>query len=151
VDTTSNLAGVTTTSGLSFKIGGRVGDSPIIGAGLYVDNDVGAAGSTGRGEANLQNCSSFQVVELMRQGMHPTKACLEVLRRVARHTQPRLLDERGRPKFGLRFYAVAKDGRYGSASMWSNALYAVHDGTRARLEPCAYLYEAPKKAGAKRH
>jgi N4-(beta-N-acetylglucosaminyl)-L-asparaginase len=145
VDAASNIAGVTTTSGLSFKIPGRVGDSPIIGAGLYVDNDVGAAGSTGRGEANLQNCSSFLIVELMRTGMDPKPACLEVLKRIADHTEPRLRDKSGRPAFGLTFYAVAKDGRHAGASMWSGAKYAVHDGTQARLEQCAFLYERPKE------
>ena len=141
VDASADIAGVTTTSGLSYKIPGRVGDSPIIGAGLYVDNDVGAAGSTGRGEANLQNCSSFLVVEFMRAGKSPQDACLETLKRVADHTEPRLRDGNGRPRFGLKFYAVAKDGRYGSASMWSRAKFAVHDGTEARLEECAFLYK----------
>ena len=141
VDANADVAGVTTTSGLSYKIPGRVGDSPIIGAGLYVDNEVGAAGSTGRGEANLQNCSSFLIVELMRSGKSPVDACMEVLRRVADHTEPRLRDAKGRARFGLKFYAVAKDGRYGGASMWSGAHFSVHDGTRARLEDCAYLYK----------
>jgi len=141
VDAASNIAGVTTTSGLSFKIPGRVGDSPIIGAGLYVDNAVGAAGSTGRGEANLQNCASFLIVELMRSGMDPERACLEVLKRIADHTEPRLQDKAGRPAFGLKFYAVAKDGRHAGASMWSDGKYAVHDGTQARLVECAYLYK----------
>ena len=141
VDAKADVAGVTTTSGLAFKIPGRVGDSPIIGAGLYVDNAVGAAGSTGRGEANLQNCASFLIVEFMRMGKSPVEACLETLKRIAEHTEPRLRDKSGRPEFGLTFYAVAKDGRYGSASMWSGAQFAVHDGTKARLEECAYLYK----------
>ncbi len=141
VDGKADVAGVTTTSGLAFKIPGRVGDSPIIGAGLYVDNAVGGAGSTGRGEANLQNCASFLVVEFMRAGKSPEQACLEVLKRVAEHTEPRLRDKKGRPNFGLTFYAVAKNGRYGSASMWSGAKFAVHDGTNARLEKCAFLYK----------
>jgi len=141
VDAAADIAGVTTTSGLAFKIPGRVGDSPIIGAGLYVDNAVGAAGSTGRGEANLQNCSSFLVVEYMRAGKSPEQACLDVLQRVADHTEPRLRDKKGRPAFGLTFYAVHKDGRYGAASMWSGKHYAVHDGTEARREDCAYLFK----------
>ena len=141
VDAGGNIAGVTTTSGLSFKIPGRVGDSPIIGAGLYVDNGVGAAGSTGRGEANLQNCCSFLVVEYMRAGKSPVEACLGALKRVAEHTEPRLRDKSGRPAFSLKFYAVAKDGRYGSASMWAGGKFAVHDGMKARLEKCAYLYK----------
>lgn len=141
VDSGGNVAGVTTTSGLSYKIPGRVGDSPIIGAGLYVDNAVGAAGSTGRGEANLQNCSSFLIVELMRAGKSPEQACLDVLERIADHTEPRLRDKQGRPRFGLKFYAVAKDGRYGSASMWSNGGFAVCDRNGARIEKSAYLYK----------
>lgn len=141
VDAEANIAGVTTTSGLAFKIPGRVGDSPIIGAGLYVDNAVGAAGSTGRGEANLQNCSAFLVVEYMRAGKSPEQACLDVLRRVADHTEPRLRDAKGRPAFDLKLYAVHKDGRYGSASMWAGEEFAVHDGTQARREKCAYLFE----------
>jgi N4-(beta-N-acetylglucosaminyl)-L-asparaginase len=146
VDAASNLAGVTTTSGLSYKIPGRVGDSPIIGAGLYVDNAVGAAGSTGRGEANLQNCSSFMIVEFMRGGLSPEQACLEMLKRVADHTEPRLRDSQGRPTFGLTFYALAKDGRFGAASMWSDCKYAVHDGTEARLLNGVYLYQSPPNA-----
>jgi N4-(beta-N-acetylglucosaminyl)-L-asparaginase len=145
VDGAANLAGVTTTSGLAYKIPGRVGDSPIIGAGLYVDNAVGAAGSTGRGEANLQNCASFLIVELMRSGRGPEQACLEVLKRIADHTEPRLRDRAGRPAYGLMFYAVTKDGRHAGASMWSGGKYAVHDGPRARLEEVAYLYQTDKK------
>ena len=144
VDLAGDIAGVTTTSGLSYKIPGRVGDSPIIGAGLYVDNAVGAAGSTGRGEANLQNCSSFFIVELMRSGITPQQACLEALKRVAERTEARLRDKAGRPTFGLAFYAVAKDGRYGSAAFYSGARFAVHDGTQARLEDCASLYDLPE-------
>lgn len=143
VDAAGNLAGVTTTSGLSYKIPGRVGDSPIIGAGLYVDNAVGAAGSTGRGEANLQNCSSFMVVEFMRNGKSPEAACLEMMQRVADHTEPRLRMKDGRPDYDLKLYALAKDGRYGGASMWSSGTFAVHDGSAAKLVDCAYLYKKP--------
>ena len=89
---------------------GRVGDSPIIGAGLYVDNEIGSCGSTGRGEANLQNQCSFAAVELMRGGMTPVEAGLEVLRRVVKHTVPRLRNKKGEPDFGLKFYLLAKDG-----------------------------------------
>ncbi len=142
LDLHGDLAACTTTSGLAFKIPGRVGDSPIIGAGLYVDNDVGAAGSTGRGEANLANCSCAVIVELMARGMSPTEACLEMLRRVAKRTrEARLLDKQGRPKFNLVFYAIRKDGQYGAASMWRGRRYAVHDGTRNQLKDCAFLFE----------
>lgn len=127
-----DLAGVTSTSGLSYKIPGRVGDSPIIGAGLYVDNEVGAAGSTGRGEANLQNCTSFLVVERMRAGLAPEQACLEALRLVARRTEKRLRNAQGEPNYGLILYALRKDGLYGGASMRGEARMAIHDGREAR-------------------
>lgn len=143
LDSKGDLGGVTTTSGLAFKIPGRVGDSPIIGAGLYVDNDVGAAGSTGRGEANILNVGAHTVVELMRAGMTPEEACLETLKRVV-HTNKKqgyLHDEKGRPKFNLNFYAVRKDGLFGAASIWSGSKYAVHDGKENRLLDCAYLYK----------
>ena len=141
VDANGNISGVTTTSGLSWKIPGRVGDSPILGAGLYVDNDVGAAGSTGRGEANLLDCCSFLAVELMRQGRHPKDACLEVMRRVAAKTvDPRLLDERGRPSFGLNFYALNKNGEYGGAN-FRPSRFVVNDGGESRHEDSAYLWD----------
>jgi N4-(beta-N-acetylglucosaminyl)-L-asparaginase len=143
LDAKGDLAGVTTTSGLAFKLPGRVGDSPIIGAGLYLDNEVGAAGSTGRGEANILNCGSFTVVEFMRQGLTPEQACLEALKRIVKTTgyQPHLLDADGLPNFGLSFYALAKNGEYGSASIWSGHKYAVNDGAKNRLVEGAYLYK----------
>jgi N4-(beta-N-acetylglucosaminyl)-L-asparaginase len=135
------IAGVTTTSGLSWKIPGRVGDSPILGAGLYVDNDVGAAGSTGRGESNLYNLSSFLIVENMRRGMSPKDAGLEALRRVHANTiERRLLNARGLPNFNLRFYALNKNGDYAGVAMYASgeATFAVCDDNGARelpLEP----------------
>jgi N4-(beta-N-acetylglucosaminyl)-L-asparaginase len=143
VNERGDISGVTTTSGLAFKIPGRVGDSPIIGAGLYVDNEVGACGSTGRGEANLKSCASFLTVEFMRQGHSPEEACLRTLARVAeKTTEPYLLDDEDRPNFQLKFYAVNKRGDYGSACMWSGsgAQYAVHDGSENRLRDSAYRY-----------
>ncbi len=134
-----DISSVTTTSGLSWKIPGRVGDSPIIGAGQYCDNDVGAAGSTGLGEANIKVCGGFLTVEHMRRGMKPTDACLETLKRVVAATEPRLLDERRRPKFGLNFYAVNKRGEFGSASFYPSS-YAAHDGTEAKIRDTAYLF-----------
>jgi len=134
----------TTTSGLAFKIPGRVGDSPIIGAGLYVDNAIGSCGSTGRGEANLQNLCSFAAVELMRSGMSPKEAGLEVLRRVAEHTVPRLRDAEGRPDFGLKFYLMGKDGSHAGVTMWGPAQFAVTDDSGTRHEECAFLYEGAK-------
>ncbi|GBE30842.1 N(4)-(Beta-N-acetylglucosaminyl)-L-asparaginase precursor [bacterium BMS3Bbin04] len=141
-DAQGEVSCVTTTSGLFFKIPGRVGDSPIIGAGLYCDNRVGTAGSTGRGEANLQNLCSYQAVEFMRQGMGPSEAGLEVLKRVAENTnRSDLLDEQGRPNFGLKFYLIDKQGRYGAASMWGPADFAIADDDGVRKEAAAFLYE----------
>jgi len=137
-----DLSSVTTTSGLAFKIPGRVGDSPIIGAGQYTDNDIGAAGSTGRGESNIKVCGGFLTVEHMRRGMKPTDACLETLKRVVKATETRLLDERGRPRFSLQFYAVNKRGEFGAASLYPGR-FAAHDGTEAKLMDTAYLYERP--------
>ena len=144
MDLSGNLSGVTTTSGLAYKIPGRVGDSPIIGAGLYVDNNVGAAGSTGRGEANLLNCSSVMIVEFMRSGSSPEEACLHACRRVAEHTiEKRLLDGLGRPNFDLKFYAINKKGEHGGAALWAGGEYAVCDGAEPRLVKLASLYDAP--------
>jgi N4-(beta-N-acetylglucosaminyl)-L-asparaginase len=141
INRAGDLSCVTTTSGLAFKIAGRVGDSPIIGAGLYVDNAIGSCGSTGRGEANLANLSSHAAVELMRRGMSAEEAGLEVMRRVARHTEPRLRDEQGRPKFNLKFYLLAKDGSHAGISMWGPDKFAVTDSQGTRHEPCVALYQ----------
>lgn len=137
-----DISCTTTTSGLAFKIPGRVGDSPIIGAGLYCDNEIGSCGSTGRGEANLQNLCSFAGVELMRGGLSPLDAGMEVLRRVAAHTtEKHLLDEEGRPNFGLKFYLLGKDGTHAGVSMWGPAKFAVTDRDGTRHEQCESLYE----------
>lgn len=133
VNAAGDLSSVTTTSGLSWKLPGRVGDSPIIGAGQYCDNTVGAAGSTGRGEANMKTCGAFLVVELMRQGMSPDEACMKTIERAIAMTEPRLLDGRGRPLFDLQYYALAKDGRFGSATIYEGARLAVADSAGARL------------------
>jgi N4-(beta-N-acetylglucosaminyl)-L-asparaginase len=122
------IAGVTTTSGLAWKIPGRVGDSPILGAGLYVDGDVGAAGSTGRGEANLFNLCSFLIVEEMRRGKSPKDAGMEALRRIKANTvEKRLLNARGEPKFGISFYIVNARGDHAGVSMYAGerSKYAV--------------------------
>ena len=137
----SDISCVTSTSGLAFKRPGRVGDSPILGAGLYVDNEIGSCGSTGRGEANLLEVSSFAAVELMRSGRSPAEAGLEVLKRIAKHAEPRLRNDAGRPDFGLKLYLLAKDGRHAGVSLWGPADYAVTDETGTRLEPCQSLYE----------
>ncbi len=139
VNAKGDISSVTTTSGLAWKIPGRAGDSPIVGAGQYTDNDVGAAGSTGRGEANIMVCGGFLTVEGMRRGLKPTDACLETLKRVVRLTPPRLLKD-GRPTFNLSFYAVNKAGDFGSASLYP-ATYAVHDGRNGALRDTAHLFE----------
>ncbi len=137
----AEISGVTTTSGLAYKIPGRVGDSPILGAGLYVDGSVGAAGSTGRGEANLLSLASFYIVERMRAGDAPTDACLAACRRITEQTKmKRLLDDQGRPAFNVNFYALNVRGAHGGASLWSGKQYAVNDGGESRLLDCAYLF-----------
>ena len=118
VDAFGNIGTGTTTSGLSWKIPGRVGDSPIIGTGQYCDNDVGGAGSTGRGEANIKICGAFFVVEQMRAGKSPQEACIAALERAVSMTEERVLDTKGRPLYSLNFYAVSKDGRFGGATMY---------------------------------
>lgn len=146
LDQRGNLSCVTTTSGLAYKIPGRVGDSPILGAGLYCDNSVGSAGSTGRGEANLLNCSSVMVVEYMRQGRSPEEACLEACRRIADHTvMRRLKDERGRPNFDVKFYAINRRGEFGGAGIWNGGSIAVADASGPRLMPMAYLFKREPK------
>ena len=125
VGPSGDICGVTTTSGLAWKIPGRVGDSPILGAGLYVDGDVGAAGSTGRGEANLFGLCSFVIVEQMRQGRHPKDAGMEALRRIkANTTEKRLLNPRGLPSFNVSFYVVNARGEHAGVSLYQSK-YAV--------------------------
>ena len=144
INAAGEICGVTTTSGLAWKIPGRVGDSPILGAGLYVDNEVGAAGSTGRGEANLYNLASFLIVERMRGGMHPTDAGMEALRRVQENTvESRLLNNRGLPAFGLTFYILDAQGGYAGVSMYAGetSRYAVCTENGAELLPLEPLLE----------
>src|SRR5438128_1395505 len=125
INSKGEICGVTTTSGLSWKIPGRVGDSPILGAGLYVDGSVGAAGSTGRGEANLYGLCSFLIVEEMRRGAHPKDAGMEALRRIKANTiEKRLLNSKGNPNFGLNFYILNAKGEYAGVSMYE-AKYAM--------------------------
>ncbi len=142
VNEAGDLASVTTTSGLSYKIPGRVGDSPIVGAGMFCDNAVGAAGATGRGEAVIQNCGAFSVVREMENGLSPTEACLKVMKRIADRTkQKRLLNERGEPNFNVVLYALRKDGAYGSAVMRGDRSFAVTTSEGTRLEKCMPLFE----------
>ena len=120
VNAKGEVCGVTTTSGLEFKIPGRVGDSPILGAGLWVDGEVGAAGSTGRGEANLFNLCSHLVVEEMRRGRHPKDAGMEALKRIRANTvEKRLLTDGGTPNFYVSFYVVDRTGRYAGVDLYS--------------------------------
>jgi N4-(beta-N-acetylglucosaminyl)-L-asparaginase len=141
VNAAGDISSVVTTSGRSWKIPGRVGDSAIIGAGQYCDNTVGAAGSTGRGEANIKVCGAFLIVEMMRQGMSPDAACMKTVERVVAMTERRLLDDRGRPRFDLSFYALAKDGRFGGATAYSGFQYAVADASGARLVDSPYMFK----------
>jgi N4-(beta-N-acetylglucosaminyl)-L-asparaginase len=141
VNAQGDVSSVTTTSGLAWKIPGRAGDSPIVGAGQYTDNDVGAAGSTGRGEANIIVCGGFLTVEGMRRGLAPTDACLETLKRVVRVTPARLLRD-GKPTFNLSYYAVNKRGEFGAASLYPSR-YAAHDGKSGALRDTAHLYQRP--------
>jgi N4-(beta-N-acetylglucosaminyl)-L-asparaginase len=145
VNAAGDISSVVTTSGLSWKIPGRVGDSAIIGAGQYCDNTVGAAGSTGRGEANIKVCGAFFIVELMRQGMTPEAACLKTIERVIAMTEKRLLDEKGRPRFDLSYYALAKDGRFGAATAYSGFKYSVADASGARLMDAAYMFRSSER------
>ena len=141
------ICGVTTTSGLSWKIPGRVGDSPILGAGLYLDGEVGAAGSTGRGEANLFNLSSYLIVEGLRRGLHPKDAGMEALKRVAANTvEKRLLSDRGHPMFDLKFYVLDRQGRYAGVAMHGGKekSYAVCTDEGPRTLSCDVLFEEPE-------
>jgi N4-(beta-N-acetylglucosaminyl)-L-asparaginase len=136
VNAKGDISGTTTTSGLAWKIAGRVGDSPLIGAGLFVDNEVGAAGSTGRGEEDIKIAGGHTIVEMMRKGSSPTDACMEALHRVVRNYKP--FPDRLK-RFHIQFYAVNKNGEYGAGSLWGKhkdgrpMQYAVHDGTKAHL------------------
>ncbi|MDH3733730.1 MAG: isoaspartyl peptidase/L-asparaginase [Gemmatimonadota bacterium] len=141
-----DICGVTTTSGLSWKIPGRAGDSPILGAGLYVDNDVGAVGSTGRGEANLYNLSSFLAVEFMRQGSSPLDAGMATLRRIQQNTvEARLLDDRGLPNFDVRFFLLNKAGEHAGVALYgtNETHYAVCTENGAEEVPFEGLLEGP--------
>ncbi len=144
LDTHGNLGCVTTTSGLYYKIPGRVGDSPILGAGLFLDNEFGSAGSTGRGEANLLNLSSHSIVESLRRGLAPRDAVIAACKRIVETNKiARLRDAKGRPRFNVKFYCVAKDGRHAGASLWAGSRMAVHDGDSARFIDCVSLYDEP--------
>ena len=145
-----DLVGTTTTCGLFFKIPGRLGDSPVIGAGLYVDGEVGACGSTGWGEGNLRSCGSHTVIEFLRQGKSPEEAALRTLERIVALAKEKR-DARGRLTENIQFYVVNKkgeyagvavyDGSYGASGKFSRSRFAVADASGARLEESAYLFQ----------
>jgi N4-(beta-N-acetylglucosaminyl)-L-asparaginase len=136
------MSGVTTTSGLAWKIPGRVGDSPIIGAGLYVDQDVGAGGSTGVGEENIRIAGGHTIVENMRHGMSAREAVIDTLKRVSRNYKD---DKTKLAKIDINFYALRKDGDHAGGSLWGGGKnpprYAVNDGGESRHEPSVSLYQ----------
>jgi N4-(beta-N-acetylglucosaminyl)-L-asparaginase len=140
-----DIASCTTTSGLNWKIPGRVGDSPIIGAGNYCDNEIGAAGSTGRGEANIVTLAAARIVDWMGAGKTPEEACLAMCRYVVDHMKEKRLwrtqGDRRVPVFDLKFYALRKDGLVGGASLWSGGKMAVCDAQGARAVEVPFLYE----------
>ena len=137
------MSGCTTTSGLAWKIPGRLGDSPIIGAGCYTDQDVGSAGATGSGEENIRVAGAHTIVENMRKGMSPHDAGMDALQRIARNYD----GDKDRLHFtDMTYYILRKDGAYAGVSLWTGYTegkphrIAVHDGTR-RLEKTVNLFE----------
>ncbi len=147
INAKGEICGVTTTAGRAFKIPGRVGDSPILGAGLYVDGDVGAAGSTGRGEANLYSCASFVIVENMKKGMHPKDAMVDACKRVAKNTiEKRLLNPRGLPNFDMSFYALDKQSRYAGVSFYESGSFAICDENGAKTFRMDPIYSGKAEA-----
>jgi N4-(beta-N-acetylglucosaminyl)-L-asparaginase len=142
INSRGDICGVTTTSGLAFKIPGRVGDSPVLGAGLYVDGAVGAAGSTGRGEANLYNLTSYLIVENLRRGMSPKDAGMEGLKRIVANTvERRLLNSRGTPNFGIQFYVLNARGEHAGVTLYPGGTYAVCDENGPRNAPLEPLLQ----------
>lgn len=136
LDANGNLSGACTTSGMAFKMHGRVGDSPIIGAGLYVDNEIGAATATGHGEEVIRITGCHLVVELMRQGLTPQKACEEAVMRIVKLTQ-----NRGKELKDIQvgFIALNKKGEYGSYCIQGGFNYAVYDATGNKLIDAHYF------------
>lgn len=137
---TGDLCACTSTSGLSYKIPGRAGDTPVIGAGIYCENAVGSAGATGRGEASMHACASFEVVRAMERGLDPTQACLSALRLIDRTTrQPRLRKD-GKPAFNVTLYALRADGALGAASIHPGYTFVAHEQGRTTLRDAACLF-----------
>lgn len=131
LDAQGNLSGACTTSGMAFKMHGRVGDSPIIGAGLFVDNEVGAATATGHGEEVIRMVGTHLVVELMRQGKTPEQACKEAVERIVQITKRR---NKNLKDIQVGFIALNKKGEYGSYCIQDGFSFAVHDRKGNRLE-----------------
>jgi N4-(beta-N-acetylglucosaminyl)-L-asparaginase len=127
LDAQGNLAGACTTSGMAYKLHGRVGDSPIIGAGLYIDNEVGGATSTGVGEEVVRNVGSFLVVELMRQGYPPEEACKEAVMRIIKKKVKSTKD------LQVGFLALSKNGEYGAYAIQKGFTFAVCDSKKQDL------------------
>ena len=154
LNTKGEMSGMTTTSGMAWKIAGRLGDSPIIGAGCYTDQDVGSAGATGSGEENIRVAGAHTIVENMRRGMSPQEAGLDALRRIVRNFKE---DEKKLRFVDMKYYILRKDGAYAGVTLWSGpekspGQFCVHDGQR-RLEPCVPLLKGealgfPPKSGA---
>jgi len=138
IDAEGNISGITTTSGLPFKLDGRVGDSPIIGAGLYVDQEVGAAGATGRGEEVIRTCGSYYVVENMRKGMDPDEACRAAAERIVKVNK-------GKANFQVNFVALRKDGKFGAFSIRSGFKFAVYNERGNNLYDGKYLFKRKGK------
>jgi N4-(beta-N-acetylglucosaminyl)-L-asparaginase len=134
IDNDGNLSGACTTSGLAFKMHGRVGDSPIIGAGLYVDNEVGAATSTGVGEEVIRIAGSFLVVELMRQGLSPEKACYEAVQRIIKRKPDKAKD------LQVGFLALNKKGESGAYALQKGFSYAYTDRQSNNMKDSQSVY-----------
>jgi N4-(beta-N-acetylglucosaminyl)-L-asparaginase len=146
LNTKGEMSSVTTTSGLAWKLAGRCGDSPIIGAGCYCDQDVGAAGATGSGEENIKVCGGHTIVENMRRGMSPEEAGMDALKRIARNYNN---DMTKLAYVSMFYYILRKDGAYAGVSMWSGSgehprRYVVNDGTK-RYETAKFLYQGSAK------
>jgi len=144
VNANGDVCGVTTTSGWAFKIPGRVGDSPILGTGLYVDGEIGAAGSTGRGEANLYNLCSFLIVDEMRRGAHPKDAGMTALKRIKANTvEKRLLTPAGEPNFNINFFILTRQGVHAGVGMYGgpNVQYAICDENGPKTLPIEPLLQ----------
>jgi N4-(beta-N-acetylglucosaminyl)-L-asparaginase len=143
IDTHGDMGSVTTTSGLGYKVPGRVGDSPILGAGLFLDNAVGSCGSVGLGELNLLNCASFLVVENLRRGMKPKDALIATCKQVVETASrdPRFRSAPGKLADNVVFYCLTKDGKYAAAHIHGPASLCVHDGEQAKMVDSAALLD----------